>query len=351
MLTDAQKTTLKKHLGDAVTLANPLDYHTNIWRDLNAMQGVFAAMASEHVDITCLVLDQPREDRCDRADWDIAMDALLAARDDSGGAFALLTSLAENTPEDLANWAFVNGIVPLFGFDDALKALASTQGLGGGSNEPILLAEHRGTPVTLTEAEAKQDLAAFGIRVPNAGRVMSAEEAAALAETIGFPVVLKGEGAAHKSEAGLVRLGLSSKQQVLEAAQEMTAESFLVEDMITDAVAELLLGVVSDPAHGFVLTLGAGGTLTELLDDKASLLIPSSRDEIESALSMLKIARLLEGHRGKPGGNVEKVIDAVMAVQAYVVAKANCVVEVEINPLLVTPDDAIAVDALIVRTE
>jgi len=351
LLTDAQKTTLKKHLGDAVTLANPLDYHTNIWRNRNAMQGVFAAMASEHVDMTCLVLDQPREDRCDRADWDIAMDALLAARDDSGGAFALVTSLVENTPEHVANWAFANGIVPLFGFDDALKALASTQGLDGGSSEPILLAEHRGTPVTLTEAEAKQDLAAFDLRVPKAARAASAEEAAALADTIGFPVVLKGEGAAHKSDAGLVRLGLGSKQQVLEAAQEMTTESFLVEDMITDAIAELLVGVVSDPAHGFVLTLGAGGTLTELLDDKASLLIPSSRDEIENALSMLKIARLLEGHRGKPGANVEKVIDAVMAVQAYVVAKANCVVEVEVNPLIITPDDAIAVDALIVRTE
>ena len=350
-LTDAQKTALNNHLGDAVTLANPLDYHTDIWRNLDAMRGVFAAMASEQADIICLVLDQPREDRCNRADWDIAMEAALTAKKESGGAFALVTSLAENMPEHVADWAYANEIVPLFGFDDTLKALASTQALEADSNEPILLAEHHGMPTTLAEADAKQQLAAFGLRVPKAGRAASAEEAAELAETIGFPVVLKGEGAAHKSEAGLVRLGLSAKQQVLEAAGDMTTDGFLVEEMIAGSIAELLVGIVHDPAHGFVLTLGAGGTLTELLGDTASLLIPSSREAVETALSKLKIARLLEGHRGKPCGDLRPVLDAIMTIQAYVVAHADRVREVEINPLLVTPKDAIAADALIVRTE
>jgi len=90
--------------------------------------------------------------------------------------------------------------------------------------------------------------------------------------------------------------------------------------------------------------------LTELIDDKTSLLIPSSREAIETALSKLKIALLLEGHRGKPTANTASVFDAILAIQAYVVANKDRVAEVEINPLLITPNDAIAVDALIVRT-
>lgn len=350
MLNDKQKETLKHHLGEAVPLANPLDYHTDIWRDLKAMQGVFAAMAGDAIDMTCLVLDQPREDRCDRADWDIAMEALVAAEKETGGAFALVASLSENTPEPVAEWAFENDIVPLFGFDDALASLARTQQQEGGTDAPILLAEIDGLPIPLTEADAKEELAAFGLRVPKHGRAVSADEAAALAAKIGFPVVLKGEGVAHKSEAGLVRLGLMSQKAVFDAAKDMKTDHFLVEEMIVGGVAELLLGVISDPAHGFVLTLGAGGMLTELIDDKTSLLIPSSREAIETALSKLKIALLLEGHRGKPTANTASVFDAILAIQAYVVANKDRVAEVEINPLLITPNDAIAVDALIVRT-
>jgi len=98
-----------------------------------------------------------------------------------------------------------------------------------------------------------------------------------------------------------------------------------------------------------VLTLGAGGTLTEVIDDSTSLLLPSSRDVINAALLSLKIAPLLQGFRGRQSARMTSVLDAIDAVQAYVVANADSVAEVEVNPLLITPGKAIAVDALIVR--
>ncbi|MEZ5934282.1 MAG: acetate--CoA ligase family protein [Alphaproteobacteria bacterium] len=353
LLTDEQKTTFRKHLRPPVRLVNPLDYHTAIWRDREAMQAVFAAMAADHIDMTCLVLDYPHPERCARTDWDICLEALIAAKEQSGGRFALVASLPENMPEDIAARALDAGIAPLLGLDDALASLAATlQPPASSASEalgPVLFGAGGGERVTLSEAEAKAELADFGLRVPPSETADTADEAAARARAIGFPVVLKGEGAAHKSEAGLVRLGLMSEQAVYEATRAMPAKRFLVEAMVPDGVAELLVGVVLDPAHGFVLTIGAGGTLTELLDDATSLLIPSSRATIETALSGLKIARLLQGYRGKPPADPRRVLEAIEAVQAYIVANADRVVEVEINPLIVTPEQAIAVDALIVR--
>lgn len=349
-LTADQRQTLKTYLGDGVALANPLDYHTDIWRDPAALQGVYATVAQGDADITCLVLDYPRGDRCGFAEWDMALEALVATRVQTGRAIALVTSLPENMPEEVAERAFQAGIVPLFGFDDALSSLAATQQGGSVQREPVLLSPAAGLPVTLSEHQAKQALQAFGLTVPASVKATTAFEAAQAAAAIDFPVVLKGEGAAHKAEAGLVRLGLMNEDDVLEAAKSMPTDSFLVEGMVTDVVAELLVGIVHDPAHGFVLTLGAGGTLTEIMNDSASCLVPSSREAIEQVLFSLKITPLLQGFRGLQSANIAPVLDAVEKLQAYVVANANVVAEVEINPLLVTPDDAIAVDALIVRT-
>ena len=127
----------------------------------------------------------------------------------------------------------------------------------------------------------------------------------------------------------------------------MPSDCFLLEEMIMDAIAELLIGVVRDPAHGFVLTLAAGGTLTEILKDSVTLLLPTTGAEVDAALDQLRIAPVLRGYRGKSSVNRAAIVDAVMAVQAYVTKHAEGVEEVEINPLICTPDRAVAVDALI----
>ena len=200
---------------------------------------------------------------------------------------------------------------------------------------------------TLSEAEAKTALAKFGIQIPEAQDAKSPREAASFADVIGYPVVLKGVGIAHKTEAGAVSLNLQNTRDVRSAAKEMPCNAFLVEEMVTGTLAELLIGVVRDPAHGYVLTIAAGGVLTELLKDSQSLLIPTSEAEISRALHKLRISKLLDGYRGASAANYPSIIEAVMAVQNFVLANASRVEEVEINPLLCGADRSVAADALI----
>ncbi|MBF9060511.1 CoA-binding protein, partial [Rhodobacterales bacterium HKCCSP123] len=199
----------------------------------------------------------------------------------------------------------------------------------------------------LTEAEGKALLAAHSVPVPRRAVASTPAEAADRAVEIGFPVVLKALGVAHKTEAGAVALGLSDAASVEAAALRMGAVAFLVEEMVTGGVAEILVGILRDPAHGFVLTLGAGGVLTELLADTASLLLPATAPEIDAALDRLRIAPLLGGYRGKPPADRAALVSAILAVQDCAIAHAATLVELEVNPLIATPDRAVAVDALI----
>ena len=164
---------------------------------------------------------------------------------------------------------------------------------------------------------------------------------------IGFPLVLKGEGIAHKTEVGAISLDLRDVDAVGREARAMGIDGFLVEEMVTGTVAELLVGVVADPAHGFVLTVGAGGTMTEILDDVMSLLLPVTVKDVHAALNRLRIAPVLSGYRGAPAADCSEIASAVLAVQDYVIANAEIVREVEVNPLLATPTRAVAADALI----
>jgi hypothetical protein len=111
-----------------------------------------------------------------------------------------------------------------------------------------------------------------------------------------------------------------------------------------------LIGVVKDPAHGFVLTLGAGGTLTEILQDSISLLLPTTDSAIQAGLSQLKIAPLLNGYRGAAPADMVAILRAIRAVQDYCIAHRDSLQEIEVNPLICTPADAIAADALLRRS-
>ena len=193
-------------------------------------------------------------------------------------------------------------------------------------------------------------LAAYGLRVPNGGVAENPVGAAQLAAGLIGEMVVKGLGFAHKTEAGAVRLNLSNTDEVLTAAQSMPgAGGFLVEEMVGDAVAELIVGVVRDPVYGFTLTIGAGGTLTELLDDSVTLLMPSTRQCFRKALETLKVFRVLCGYRGKPAADIDAILDAIEAVQRFVTEHADKVHELDINPLIATPVSVVAVDALMIQ--
>lgn len=342
---------LRVALGPQVALANPLDYHTYIWGDQAALSRCFRAMADPSLALSCVVLDFPRADRCTTTEWDQVLDAFDASRMGSRAPDlpqALISSLPENMPEAVAERCCKLGIVPLCGIPDALHAISAAAGPW-----PAEIAAPVWPPgpepadvVLLTEADAKAALVACGLRIPTAIRATTADAAAQAATRIGFPVVLKAEGMAHKTEVGAVVLGLADAMAVQAAAQRMNVASYLVEEMVDGTVAELLIGVTRDAPHGWLLTIGAGGTMAELLRDTVSLLLPVTPAQIRASLTELRLWPVLQGWRGASGADIEAIVAAVMAVQTFV-ANTSGLVEVEVNPLLCRQHDAVAVDALV----
>ncbi len=349
-LDQTQHDGLRTALGPMIALANPLDYHTFIWTDTARMAATFGAICGgKDVDMGVIVSDFPRADRCDTSAWDCVIDAAAETRNTTGKPIAILATLPDACPEPLAERIIDAGLIPLLGIDDALTAIDRAAWLGKQTTEPAPLltaSSSGGTISVLTEAESKVALSKHGLTIPLSRR---AEDIGKILDDMPFPIVLKGEGFAHKTEAGAVVLGLSSREEAIDAANKMNAPAYLIEEMITGGVAELLIGVVKDPAHGFILTLAAGGVMTELMQDSTSLLLPTNEQSIIDALKTLRCFPLLSGYRGKPGADMTSIVNAVIAIQAYVVANVDAIEEVEVNPLICTSTRAVAADALIRR--
>ncbi len=350
-LIPSQRTALRAALGDKVALANPLDYHTYIWGDGSAMGRCFAAMMMGEQDATILVVDFPRGDRCSQSAWDCVIEGVEYARAQNDGVLILTASLVENMPEHVSEHLGRLGIPCLNGLRESLEAVLAAGLIGKGmqSDERLWISSVAEDSHTLSEAEAKTELAEYGLRVPEA-RMVSSDQIAKMSD-FPFPAVLKAQGIAHKSDSGGVALNLNSVQDVQQAAGRMGRDTFLIEEMIGGTVCEILVGVVADPAHGFVLTLAAGGVMTEVLRDSETLVLPVTKDDVVQAFQRLKIAPVLNGYRGQPAASMSALVDAVMSVQAYVEQNMNDILEVEINPIIATPTAAIAVDALIRRAK
>ncbi|MCA2409643.1 acetate--CoA ligase family protein [Rhizobium leguminosarum] len=348
---------LRRVLGEMVTLSNPLDYHTFVWGDLVRQTEAFSAMFEGGYALNLVVLDFPRGDRCDASEWAMTADAVIAAAAASGALAGLLATLPENMPEPIADRLMANGIIAFCGIDEAITAAEVAAGIGQAWDRPpplplLDVSFIDGEIETLTEAAAKAELAAFGLPIPKGLLASSPGQAAEQAERLGFPVVLKALGIAHKTEAGAVVLNLEDSEAVSSAAAAMPPNAgFLVERMIDMPVAELIVGAIRDPVFGLSLTLGAGGIFVELLEDSIILPLPATKTDIRAAISRLKLAKLINGYRGRPKGDLEATVAAVAAAADYVVRNAARLEELDLNPLMVLPEGrgVAAVDALIRR--
>lgn len=339
-LKDEQHCALASALGPMVALSNPLDYHTYIWRDAVRMADAWTPMAADHIGLTLLIVDYPHTDA---SDWECATLAALEVRRRTQRPVAMVATLPELMPENIAARLLAGGVTPMHGLREAIAAADIAARVWAPVAEPPMDPGAPRDARLIPEAEAKALLAAHGVAVPRGVHGTAREVTAA---SLTGPLVLKLSGLAHKSEADGVRLALAP-QDVAQAASQMGGDDFLLEEMVQGAVAELLIGVTRDPAHGFVLTLGAGGVLAELWQDTVSLLVPSDATAIQAALRRLRIWPMIEGYRGKPAADLPAIIRAVIGLQSYVIAHGDTISEVEINPLMCTPHNAIAVDALI----
>ena len=352
-------------LNDLVAVSNPLDYHTFVWGDAERLTDTFAAMLGCGFDLGLLVIDPPRRDRCEDRDWRVTLDAWEAALRRTGARGCVLATLPESFPEPLSEDLLARGIAPLAGIEEGLAAIEAAADVGEAwaagrpraDGPPPLAAgaggEGRRGVLLFTEWEAKQRLARAGVPVPRGEVARDAAEAVAAAARLGGPVAVKamGRGLAHKSEMGAVRLGLEAPAGIEAAARALAplGERLLVERMAGGGVAEVIAGVHRDPQVGLMLLVGSGGALVELAGDRAVLLAPASREEVEAALAGLGVAALVDGFRGRPAGDRAALVDAVLAVQRFAVENADRLLEVEVNPLVVRPAGrgVVAVDALL----
>lgn len=352
---------VKATLGPLVAVANPLDYHTFIWNDEQAMTATFSAFIAGGFDLNFLVLDFPRTDRCDDTDWRATVRAFQAALNANMARGAVLATMPENMAEHWASEIMALGIVPMQGIAEAIEAAEAAASIGLAWDNPPAgpvagaCSAGNAAATTLDEAEAKARLAAAGLPVPPGKRCMDAAQAVLAARKLGFPVAVKALGLAHKSEAGAVRLNLGTGEAVRTAAEALGAmgTGLHVERMVEGGVAELIVGVTRDPVFGPVLTVGSGGVLVELIADSRTLLLPASRDEIANALRSLKLFPLLDGYRGRPKADFAAAVDTMLGIAAFAADNAGRIVEMDINPLIVCADGhgAWIADALIVEEE
>jgi acyl-CoA synthetase (NDP forming) len=193
-------------------------------------------------------------------------------------------------------------------------------------------------------------LADYGIAVAPATVVASRDDALAAAEEAGYPVVLKTaeEAIHHKTEADGVRLGLADRDAV-GAAYDDLAERLGPRVMVQRKVTgvEVALGIVRDPLLGPLVMVAAGGVLVELVAERAVALPPVGRETAEQMVGRLRVARLLDGYRGSPPADVEALVDAIVGLGQLAVELGDHLDAVDLNPVVVGPDSALVVDALI----
>lgn len=355
-LSDASAERLQALLGPNVAVTNPLDYHLYIWGDIEKLRACFCCVLENRYACTLLVLDYPSGKGNDVASWRVAEQALIAAMAETGERGVIVSSLPETMPAEMRDRLKHSGIAPMQGIEDCLFAIRAAAAMGAARSnvagiEPVSVPPApTGEIEPLDEWQGKQALAAAGVDVP-AGAICSAPDAAAVAASIGYPIVVKALTAelSHKSEAGAVAVGVQGEAALAATLQSMTPrfERFLIEKMIGPVVAEMIVGVSRDATFGLTLLIGSGGTRVELMADTVSLLLPARRADIDAAIRTLKVDALLGGYRGAPAADRGAVLDAVESIVSYAEGEADTLQELDVNPLLVTPDAAIAADVYI----
>ena len=208
---------------------------------------------------------------------------------------------------------------------------------------------------TLSEADSKAMLADAGVRFAPERLVQDATSAAAAATEVGLPVAVKlcGDHIAHKTERGLVRLGLADESAVVAAAEQLLAAArpedeatgVLVAPMVSGN-RELIAGIATDEQFGPTVLVGVGGVLAEAVADVAVRLVPITRTDAHEMLEQLSSQSLLGEFRGEPEVDREAVVDLLMAL-SDVAAGDQGVHSVDLNPVIISAGRPVPVDALV----
>jgi acyl-CoA synthetase (NDP forming) len=357
-LTPQTQQALRAAVPEAASVVDPVDLLATV-PPAQLQEALGVLLAAPEVDAVlavCTPVDGPTEDAMARA--------VSAAATGSTPLLATFPGVAD-PPRELVG-------VPFFGHaEQAARALAKARRYAEWRAVPLAeltvpppvvrtpaldaLVADGGTGRWLPPSHVEELLRAVGIEVLPTVEVADASSAVAAAEEIGFPVVLKAHGPTlvHKADAGAVLLGLRSGREVAAAWFELSGRlgdamsGGLVQRQLDTADGlELLAGASVDPEVGPLVLAGMGGTLTEVLDDRVLRVPPLTREEGLAQLAALRVGPALHGFRGRPAVDAPGAADVLVAL-GRLLASFPEVREVDLNPLLVTPTGACAVDARI----
>ncbi len=346
---------------ERMVVANPLDYQMFDWNNEERLAETFSAFLAEDFDLSLCLLDYPRADKCDPSSWEGAEKGFIRAAKQTGARTGVLSTFTDTMPESLAEQLVEEGIVPLAGIETGLAGIQAAVDIGAAwrraPSPPLLGSSDRQQDAQvqiLDEAESKSILGKYGVPIPDSKVARDADEAATAAEEIGFPVVVKALGVAHKTDVGGVRLNLTTGAEVSAAVMEMSglAERFLVEKMVDGVVAELIVGVARDEQFGPYLIVGGGGILVELMKDSQSILLPVDKERVLETLARLKCSPLFGGFRGQPRADLSAAADAILAIASFVEDDPAAIEELDVNPLMLLAEGqgVVAADALLSMT-
>ena len=235
-------------------------------------------------------------------------------------------------------------------FSRHTAAIASLSGLESSVEKILDQAKSEGRNV-LSEVETKSLLKALGLTAPHGGLARSAAEARSVANSIGGPVALKASSPdlLHKTEAGVIRLGLKSPEEVERAFEEIVAKAkkwnpqarldgVLVEEMIGGDTREVIVGARQDLRFGPIVTFGLGGVFVEAIRDFAVWPAPLTLDEAREMIRRIRGYRILTAFRGRPAADLEALAQVLCQVGQFACAWRERIAELEINPLFVLPE-------------
>ena len=297
-------------------------------------------------------------------DWSQVSDLFFKEAKNQSMPSVFINTSNEQIPSAIFDTLIANGAAPLNGMHFGFKAITNAVNF---VDHMVLMAQMPTGAIVLPtvdnliqtvqvdEVEGKRLLYGAGVSVPKAA-VIEGSSAIGLNE-LSFPVVLKAVAAdlTHKTELGAVKLSINSDEALRQTLFDMNdwldsvdLRGFLIEEMVTDGIGELLVGVRHVAEVGQVLTLAFGGVTVELLGDAKTIILPASSSEIEQALRSLRLFPTINGWRGKPAADIDQVVESISLICNYALSQRDRLFALEINPLIVrpAPHNPVAADAV-----
>jgi acyl-CoA synthetase (NDP forming) len=350
-------------LDPGLEAANPLDaWGTGIDADRIFRESFFAFHDDDRVAAMAFVVDLTRQgEPYEEGYLQVARDVWVATTK----PFCVLSNLSAAVAVDEARMLREDGIPVVEGTPSGLSALKhllddatwrgrafSTRPHGVSEDVRSSWRSRLGEAAPVDELEAFRMLTDYGVPTVAMRSAESASGAADAAEEVGYPVALKtaAPGVAHKTDAGGVRLAISSAEDLMTAYEEVSARlgpRVAIAAMAPRGV-EMHLGIVNDPMFGPLVLVAAGGVLVEVLHDRALGLPPLDEEAALRLIDRLKIRPILDGVRGAAPSDVAELARAVSRMSVIADDLGDLVDAVDVNPVIVSPTGCVAVDALVV---